>query len=89
MKTKHILQYGSGKWKEKNNDRYMKAGINCTDDSLSIPLDSIPFIRDDMQVSCIYPKKEPVDFEFKGNVLTVHFKKPVMARLFELRKGIV
>lgn len=58
----------------KNNDRYMKAGINCTDDSLSIPLDSIPFIRDDMQVSCIYPKKEPVDFEFKGNVLTVHFK---------------
>ena len=52
----------------KNNDRYMKAGINCTDDSLSIPLDSIPFIRDDMQVSCIYPKKEPVDFEFKGNV---------------------
>ena len=38
---------------------------------------------------CIYPKKEPVDFEFKGNTLTVHFKKPVMARLFELRKGLV
>jgi len=42
-----------------------------------------------MQVSCIYSKKEPVDFEFKGNVLTVHFKKPVMARFFELRKGLV
>ena len=89
LENKAYLAVWKRQMEGKNNDRYMKAGINCTDDSLSIPLDSIPFIRDDMQVSCIYPKKEPVDFEFKGNVLTVHFKKPVMARLFELRKGIV
>lgn len=68
----------------KNKDRYLKAGIKCTDDSLSIPLDSLPFAGDGVQVSCIYPKTEPADFEYTGAALTVHFEKPVEARLFEI-----
>ena len=85
LENKAYLAVWKRQMEGKNNDRYMKAGINCTDDSLSIPLDSIPFVRDGMHVSCIYPKKEPTDFEFTGNALMVHFKKPVMARIFELR----
>ena len=68
----------------KNNDRRKKKGMKCTDTKLTIPLDSLPFAKGGVAVSCIYPKEEPVSFEVAGNELTVCFKKPVMARLFEV-----
>ncbi len=66
----------------KNNDRRKRAGTVCSDISLSIPLCSLPFAKDGMQVSCMYPEKEPVSFVVEKDVLTVTFEKPVMARLF-------
>lgn len=68
----------------KNNDRRIKAGTACTDTTLSIPLGSLSFAKEGIHVSCIYPKKETVEFEVCGDVLTVHYDKPVMARLFEI-----
>ncbi len=66
----------------KNNDRRLQAGTVCSDTTLSIPLGSLPFAKDGVQVSCIYPEKEPVSFQVEKDVLTVTFEKPVMARLF-------
>ena len=68
----------------KNNDRYQNAGISCTEDSLSIPLGSLPFAGKGLKVSCLYPEKEPVSFELDKDILNVHYDKPVMARLFEI-----
>lgn len=66
----------------KNNDRRLKAGTACSETTLSIPLGSLPFVKDEIHVSCLYPKKEPVSFSVEEKVLTVTFEKPVMARLF-------
>ena len=68
----------------KNNSRRLKAGTECTDTTLSIPLDSLPFAGKGIQVSCIYPTKEPVTFTVEDRMLKVCFDKPVMARLFEI-----
>lgn len=68
----------------KSNDRRIKAGEKCTDNTLSIPLGSLDFAQNGVAVNCIYPEKEPASFTADGNVLTVHFDKPVMARLFEI-----
>lgn len=68
----------------KNNLRRNNAGTECTDTTLSIPLNSLPFAKNGIKVSCIYPKNEPVTFEVNGDVLKVCFEKPVMARLFEV-----
>ena len=68
----------------KNTDRYRKAGISCSDTTLSIPLSSLPFAKDGLQVSCLYPAKEPTAFPLEGDVLTVQYEQPVMARLFEI-----
>lgn len=69
----------------KNNKRRLQAGTLCTDTTLSIPLGSLPFAEKGVKVSCLYPEKEPVDFQVQGNILTVNFDKPVMARLFEIK----
>ena len=68
----------------KNNLRRKKAGTECSDTTLSISLSSLPFAKNGIKVSCIYPKNEPVKFEVDGDVLTVCYDKPVMARLFEV-----
>ena len=70
----------------KTNDRLRRCGTECTDTTLSIPLNRLSFAKDGIQVSCIYPQKEPVAFETCGDVLTVHYDKPVMARLFEVQQ---
>ncbi len=68
----------------KSNQRRIQAGTECSETTLSIPLSSLPFAESGVQVSCIYPLKEPVTFELQGEVLSVCFDKPVMARLFEI-----
>lgn len=68
----------------KNTDRYRKAGISCTDTTLSIPLSGLPFAKDGLQVSCLYPAKAPTAFTLNGDMLTVQYEQPVMARLFEI-----
>ncbi len=68
----------------KNTDRYRKSGISCTDTTLSVPLSGLPFAKDGLQVSCLYPAKEPTAFTLNGDVLTVQYEQPVMARLFEI-----
>ncbi len=84
MENKAYLAVWKRRMEGKNNDRYVKSGINCSDDTLSIPLGSLPFAKDGVQVSCIYPQNEPVAFEVAENILIVHYDTPVMARLFEV-----
>ena len=70
----------------KNNDRRLRAGTVCSDTTLSIPLGSLPFAKDEIRVSCLYPEKEPVSFTVEENVLSVAFEKPLMARLFVIER---
>lgn len=84
LEKKAYLAVWKRQMEGKNTERYAKSGIACTDTTLSIPLGSLPFAEDGIQVSCIYPQQEPVAFEFSGDVLTVHYDQPVMARLFEI-----
>lgn len=84
MEKKAYLAVWKRQMEGKNNDRYQNAGIRCTEDSLSIPLGNLPFAGKGLKVSCLYPEKEPVSFEFDKDILTVHYDKPVMARLFEI-----
>ena len=69
----------------KNNHRRTLLGQNCSDNTLTIPLDRLPFAKDGVKVSCIYPSNEPVQFDVHDLELTVCFEKPVMARLFEIK----
>lgn len=69
----------------KSNKRRTTLGQICSDDMLTIPLFSLPFVKDGVTVSCIYPKNEPVDYSVQNTDLTVRFEKPVMARLFEIK----
>ena len=69
----------------KNNQRRKSLGQTCSDNSFTIPLNSLPFVKDEATVSCIYPSNEPVQFSVQNNELTVCFDKPVMARLFEIK----
>lgn len=84
LENKAYLTVWKRQMEGKNNDRYQNAGISCTEDSLSIPLGSLPFAGKGLKVSCLYPEKEPVSFELDKDILTVHYDKPVMARLFEI-----
>lgn len=84
LENKAYLAVWKRQMEGKNNDRYQNAGISCTEDSLSIPLGSLPFAGKGLKVSCLYPEKEPVSFELDKDILTVHYDKPVMARLFEI-----
>lgn len=68
----------------KNNNRRKKNKTRCTDNELTIPLGSLPFAEKGIEVTCIYPKAEPVEFSVVGTALTVNFPQPVMARLFEV-----
>ncbi|MCM1267631.1 MAG: alpha-galactosidase [Bacteroidales bacterium] len=71
----------------KNNDRRVRIGTVCTDSELRIPLGSLPFARDGLRVSCLYPKKEETTYCMEKDTLAVTFEKPVMARLFVIEKG--
>ena len=71
----------------KSNKRRKLLGQACSDNSLTIPLDSLHFAGEGVAVSCIYPSSEPVQFSVQNGELTVCFEKPVMARLFEIKKG--
>ena len=84
MENKAYLAVWKRQMEGKNNDRYHKAGINCTDNSLSIPLEKLSFTGGEIQISCLYPKNDPVPFELDKDVLTVYYDGPVMARLFLL-----
>lgn len=84
LKDKAYLAVWKREMEGKNNLRRNNAGTECTDTTLSIPLNSLPFAKNGIKVSCIYPKNEPVTFEVNGDVLKVCFEKPVMARLFEV-----
>ena len=84
LENKVYLAVWKRQMEGKNNDRHNKAGISCTDNSLSIPLKKLPFAGKDVRVSCLYPKNDPVPFEIDKDVLTVYYDKPVMARLFLL-----
>ena len=86
LEKKAYLAVWKRQMEGKNTERYAKSGIACTDITLSIPLGSLPFAKDGIQVSCIYPQQEPVAFELSGDVLTVHYDQPVMARLFEVTR---
>ena len=85
LEDKAYLAVWKRQMEGKNNDRYLKAGIECTDTALSIPLGGLPFAKDGVEVSCIYPQSEPVDFEVIGGTLKVRYEAPVMARLFEVK----
>ena len=69
----------------KSNQRRKALGQNCSDTSLTIPLNSLPFAKEQVTVSCIYPSNEPVQYSVKDQELTVCFDQPVMARLFEIK----
>ena len=84
LSDKAYLAVWKRKMEGKNNLRRKKAGTECSDTTLSISLSSLPFAKNGIKVSCIYPKNEPVKFEVDGDVLTVCYDKPVMARLFEV-----
>ena len=71
----------------KNNDRRIRQGTVCTETELTIPLGSLPFAKEGIKVSCLYPQKEETAFRMEGDALTVTFEKPVMARLFVIEKG--
>lgn len=85
LEDKAYLTVWKRQMEGKNNDRYLKAGIECTDTALSIPLGGLPFAKDGVEVSCIYPQSEPVDFEVFGDALKVRYEAPVMARMFEVK----
>ncbi|MGN1147792.1 MAG: glycoside hydrolase family 36 protein [Lachnospiraceae bacterium] len=68
----------------KTDNRWKQSGVQVSENSLEIPLGSLPFAKDGLQVKLIYPEKEPVFYELCGDVLKVCFDKPVMARLFEI-----
>lgn len=84
LEKKAYLAVWKRQMEGKNNQRRQAAGTDCTDTTLSIPLDSLPFAKKGVKVSCIYPQKEETVFETDGTVLKVCFEKPVMARLFEI-----
>ena len=84
LKDKAYLAVWKREMEGKNNLRRKKAGTECTDTTLAIPLSSLPFAKNGIKISCIYPKNEPVKFEVDGDILTVCYDKPVMARLFEV-----
>lgn len=86
LEDKAYLAVWKRQMEGKNNDRRKKAGTVCSDTTLSIPLDSLPFGKDGVKVSCLYPEKEPVDFVVEKGVMTVTFEKPVMARLFVVER---
>lgn len=71
----------------KNNDRRIRQGTVCTETELAIPLGSLPFAKEGIKVSCLYPQKEETAFRMEGDALTVTFEKLVMARLFVIEKG--
>lgn len=71
----------------KSNQRRKNLGQTCSDNSLTIPLCGLPFAKDGVTVSCIYPSNEPVHFDVQDLELTVTFENPVMARLFEIKKS--
>ena len=68
----------------KNNKRRKMLEQRCSDNELTIPLSQLPFVQNGVSVSCIYPACEATKFSVEGTELTVHFDKPVMARLFKL-----
>lgn len=70
----------------KNNNRRIRLGTACTDTELTIPLGSLPFAGEGIRVSCLYPQKEETAFRVEGDVLTVTFEQPVMARLFVIER---
>ena len=84
LENKAYLAVWKREMEGKNNDRRKRAGTECTETTLSIPLGGLPFAEKGIKVSCIYPKNEPVSYEVHGDILTVCFDKPVMARLFEV-----
>lgn len=70
----------------KNNDRRVEMGTVCSDAELTIPLGSLSFVGEGMRISCLYPQKEETAFRVEGDVLTVTFEQPVMARLFVIER---
>lgn len=86
LENKAYLAVWKRQMEGKNNDRRREAGTVCSDTTLSIPLGGLPFGKDGIKVSCIYPKKEPADYTVEKDILTVSFDKPVMARLFMVER---
>lgn len=84
LEDKAYLAVWKREMEGKHNERRRKQGVDCTETTLTIPLDSLPFADQGVKVSCIYPTKEPVRFQMDGTDLRVCFEKPVMARLFEV-----
>jgi alpha-galactosidase len=84
LENKAYLAVWKREMEGKHNARRKNAGTKCTENTLSIPLGNLPFAKNGVKVSCIYPSSEPVAFEVQGDVLTVCYDKPVMARLFEV-----
>ena len=86
LENKAYLAVWKRQMEGKNNDRRREAGTVCSDTTLSIPLGGLPFGKDGIKVSCIYPEKEPADYTATKDVLRVSFDKPVMARLFMVER---
>ena len=61
-------------------------GQKVCDNRFEIPLGGLPFAKDGLKVSLLYPQKESVPFEVCGDTLSVELEKPVMARLFVIEK---
>ena len=53
----------------KSNQRRKALGQTCSDTSLTIPLNSLPFAKEQVTVSCIYPSNEPVQYSVKDQEL--------------------
>lgn len=84
LEDKAYLAVWKRQMEGKNNIRRNMCGEECTETTLSIPLGALPFAKDGIKATCIYPSNEPVKFDVHDSTLTVNFDKPVMARLFKL-----
>lgn len=56
------------------------------DNLLEIPLENLHFSSHEYEVKILYPELEQVPYAIVKEVLEVHFSKPVMARLFEVKE---
>ena len=78
---------------KRDNRRLESRQEKGDENAFSIPLKSKGFLKDDLTVRQIYPGEDicasndsyKSDFELDGNLLTVYFREPVMARLYEIR----
>ena len=98
LKDRAYLAVWKRQMEGKRDNRQLWSDYEKQDGSAyTIPLENLPFAREGVSVTQIYPSREICDlnstyktelaprFTTEGSNLTVFFKEPVMARLYEIR----